>query len=104
MTIRESRALAAVQRLGAPTTLEVAEACQCSTAAARDLLKGLEGRGSVRAIGRRWTVPSAALAEYPQPAFPVAPGAALLGTVCGYVAALVLTLILIGVVSYNAKL
>jgi hypothetical protein len=29
---------------------------------------------------------------------------ALLGTVCGYVAALVLTLILIGVVSYIAKL
>jgi len=61
MNLRESRVLAAVQRLGAPTSIEVAEACQYTTTEARGLLRDLADRGQILQDGRRWTVPSAAL-------------------------------------------
>jgi hypothetical protein len=63
MNLRESRVLSAVHRLGAPTSIEVAEACLITTTEARGLLRGLEQEGTIQADGRRWTVPSAALAS-----------------------------------------
>jgi hypothetical protein len=63
MNLRESRVLSAVQRMGAPTSIEVAEACQIATTEARGILRGLEQQGVIQADGRRWSVPSAALAK-----------------------------------------
>ena len=61
MNLRETRVLAAVQRLGSPTSLEVAEACRYSTTEARAILRDLAERGQIQKQGRRWTVPSVAL-------------------------------------------
>jgi hypothetical protein len=61
MNLRESRVLAAVQRLGTPTSIEVAEACQCTTTEARGHLRDLAEQGRIRSEGRGWTVPSVAL-------------------------------------------
>ena len=61
MNLREARVLNAVQVLGSPRTLEVAERCGFTSADTRHILHGLEAEGLLRSEGRRWIVPSKAL-------------------------------------------
>jgi hypothetical protein len=63
MNLRETRVLAAIQKLGSPTTLEVAYECSLTTNQARTILNELEERGEIEGRGRRWAVPSVRLRE-----------------------------------------
>jgi len=95
MNTREARALAAVQKLGCPSTLDVAEECGLSTTEARVILNDLEDRGVIVAQGRRWTVPSVALAQGHAPTGEVEvkePGIGCAAAICVIVIALAILL------------